>query len=371
LRKWSAAVLLVLVASCRHPVREMKQAARAATGREPQIQATVVTIETTLEPQKKTTTSTIVIANDHARATSEIGIWRLFDLKQNRVAFIDDFERTVRYESLSALTRRRQDAAENVVNDRLPVASFSPTPARQTLLGVEAAQAIVKLGAYQREIWFGVHPQIPAQLFALMHASESASADAPVSRAVDAAFINTRGFPLREHSELPYANAKFVVDREVTHIERKNVDAALLRVPDGYREVMPAPVPVARPRRALTPRPPQPEPPLVTTATTATTATAPPPALTDTTTTAATSTTATTTAATTSMTEEKKAAPVVKKAAPVVKKAAPVVKKPAPSKKTPVVKSTKPSTKKTSAKKTTTTKKSSSTKKTTSTKKKS
>ena len=248
-----AVVAVVLAAACNQPIRELRKVARVVRRTGPQIPATVVTLRTTLQPANKTTITTIVIADDLARSTDEVGEWRLFDLSENRVAFVNDFAKTYRYESLESLRDRHDDASSEPMSDKIPSAQYSTTGTRRDILGIPATQAVVKLGGYQRQIWFGSHPLIPPQLFALMQASRAPGPDAPVSKRVDDALLAVRGFPLADHAELPYAQTKIVVDRDVVSIERKNVAASLLDIPDDYREVKPAP----RPR-------PQPKPPIPT-----------------------------------------------------------------------------------------------------------
>lgn len=358
--RWGAIVLLTI--ACNQPaVKPLRKAAAP----EPQTSATVVTIRTTFQPENKSTTSTIVIGEDAARATDEIGTWRLFDFKQNRVAFVDDFAKTYRYETLQALMQRRSVAAEQPIGEKVPHAQYAETTVRRPVLGVEATQTIVKLGGYQRELWFGTHPLIPDQLFALMLASRTPTADAAMAKKVDEALLAARGFPLLEHAELPFAKTKIVIDRDVVSVARRNVPVAVLHIPRDYRQLKPLPpAVVVRPRPVIEAPAPVPvtttTPPTTTETTTAPplppTATVPP-----TTTATATDTTATTTSTTSTTTTtapkqeaaaEKK--PVVKKAAvkkPAAKKA--VVKK-AVAKKPPVTKAKPPATKKKTATKATT-----------------
>ena len=274
--------LLILAACKETPSIPLRR--RAAV---PQVTATVITIRTTLQPANRTTMNAIVIADDHARATEEIGTWRLFDLKSDRVAFVDDFARTYRYESLKALVERRDDALDQPVSEKLPRVEYRLTGAQQPILGVTGSQAVVKLGAYQREIWFAKHPLIPDHLFPLMEASETLGPEAPIAKRVDEAFLAIRAFPLLDHAELPYANSKIVVDRTVVSVDRHDVAASLLQIPADYTEVKPLPAPVKREKPApvsVAPPPPAATTTTTTTTSTSTTATTPPPTETTTTT---------------------------------------------------------------------------------------
>ena len=358
--RWLA-LLFLAVAACKRPGQQLKNAARATGIAGPQIAATMVTIRTTFQPANKTTTTTIAIANDRARDLDEIGEWRLYDLANDRVIFVNEFAKSFRYETIPSLRARYEYAATAPLNDKIVPATFSSTGARRDIAGTPATQSIVRLGGYQRQIWFGSHPQIPPQLYSLMILSRRPSADAPITEGVDNALFNARGFPLAEHTELPFANTKIVIDREVVKVDRRTVAASIFEIPRGYKEIAspPAPPPRPKPRPVIATAPPPPAA-TETTATTATTAatgtTASAPAATatatlpaTTTSTAALTATATPPAETTSAPEKRKAAaPVAKKKAPVTKKKAPVVTKKAvgtKKKAAPTVKKTAPAKK--------------------------
>lgn len=349
-----AVVGMVLVVACRQPVQDLRRVVRVAR-RGPQVEATVVTLRTTIQPANKATTTTLIIADDLARSTEEVGEWRLFDLRENRVAFVNDFAKTYRYESLESLRERHTDASSEPLSEKIPRVQYSLTNARRDILGVPATQSIVKLGGYQREIWFGSHPLIPPQLFALMQASRAPGFDAPVSKRLDDALLSMRGFPLADHAELPYAQTKLVVDRDVVSIERRNVTASLLDIPDTYREVKPQPRPAPRPRPVEPPPAAAPVPPPA--ATTATVAPPPPPTATTAappTTTAPAATTPTATSpvpAETAETIGPPKPPVTQKKKPVVTKKPTGAKKPSVTKKAPARKAAPARTKKSTKKK--------------------
>jgi hypothetical protein len=106
----------------------------------------------------------------------------------------------------------------------------------------------VKLGGYQREIWVGLHPLIPPQLFAMEYASAPGTRSDPVEKDVEASLIAVRGFPLLDHAELPFGEArKMTVDRQVVSVEQKNVPQSLVVLPAGYADETPRPkAPAAR-----------------------------------------------------------------------------------------------------------------------------
>ena len=236
-------LLLILCAACKPAT---KPAAKTTAAAGPQVRATIVTIRTTTEPAKKTTNHTIVIANDVARSTDELDVWRLFDVKKGTVTFVDDIDKTFRVERFP---RPRQPAPPP---PHTPRVTWSGTGQRRAILGVTADQSLITAGAYRRELWIGDHSAIPEQLFAMLQLSDPPSSPlAPMMRGVEDAILAVHGFPLLDHAELPSGNTKLVVERAVVDIAQKDVPKAMLEVPRDYRDVTPKPkAPAANRRRA-------------------------------------------------------------------------------------------------------------------------
>ena len=194
----------------------------------PQTRATVVTICTTIEPEKKTYTHAIVIANGLARSTNELDQWRLFDTKAKSVTFVDDIAKTKRTESFESLLKQHRAALAEELPSHYP----------RSRVTRNATGLVIEVGNYRRELKLTEHRAIPNDLFAMMIASDSASSPlAPMMRASDEALTATRAFPLLDHSEMPYGNKKLVIDRAVISVAQRNVPASMLRVPSGYRDI--------------------------------------------------------------------------------------------------------------------------------------
>jgi|GEM_PF-5733299 len=194
-RRKGLALILLAFAACK---AEVKRAPAAAV---PQVRATVITIETKIQPDNKTFTHTIVIAGDKARSLEEIDQWRLFDLKANTVTLVDEIAKAYRTQPL-APARDKHD--------------LDATRETKPLQGVNATLWTERKGGYVRQLWIGNHPAIPPQLFSMMSG------------------VPAQGFPLAEHAELPYLNKKLVVDKTVTRIESKNVPASLFAIGRAY-----------------------------------------------------------------------------------------------------------------------------------------
>lgn len=229
--------LILLLFSCAQPARQPAQSSN-----EPKIHATVVTIQTSIQPANKTYTHTLFIANDRARSGDEVDEWRLFDFARKRVTFVDDLTGTYRNEPFDEVVTSHRAGMARSVPDEMPRAQFSVTGAQKTLQGVAARQSIIRLGAYQRELWIASHPLIPEGLFAMLQASEPVSSPlAGVMRAVDEALLGVKGFPIADHAELPYENQKLVVDNTIVKIDQRDVPASWLNVRADYKELKAVP----------------------------------------------------------------------------------------------------------------------------------
>jgi hypothetical protein len=205
---------------------------------EPQISATVLTIQTTILPANKSYTHVLAIANGNARATDQADRWRLFDLQRSQVTFVDDIAKTYYTQPADRLIAARRAVLTGSLPDGTPQPQFATTGAKRAIQGIEATQSVIKLGGYQRELWMGKSPLVPSNLFSLLYATQPLDARyAPMMRDVDDALLKLEGFPLIDHAELQYGNAKLIIDRSVLKIEQRNVPERWLKVPDDYREV--------------------------------------------------------------------------------------------------------------------------------------
>jgi hypothetical protein len=198
-------VALIAAAACSKPIARLPQRAINAA-LEPTVPATVITIRTSLQPQNRAITHSIVIANNRARSDNDLDRWRLFNLEDNTITYVDDLAKT--YYTLPFTPGQ-------------PGAAVIHTGAKRVLQGVETSQFLIRAGAYQRELWIGAPNNVPQQLFGMMNAE----------------FAQIRGFPLIDHAELPYGKSKLVVDNAVVKIEQKNVPLSLLNVRSEYTGV--------------------------------------------------------------------------------------------------------------------------------------
>ncbi len=212
----------------------------------------MINLRTTIAPSNKVFTHFVVIANGKARSAEELDRWRLFDLANGSVTYVDDLSKSFRVESLTALidTRSRADESDG--------SKLAATGARKLLNGVEASQYILSRGAYRRELWLATIPNVPSQLFAMMQASRRPSGAENQKEWAEAPLAGVRGYPMDDRAQLPYGSSSLSMARTVTSVEQKDVPAALLLVPGGYRDVTVNPAaraPGARPPADASPLP--------------------------------------------------------------------------------------------------------------------
>jgi hypothetical protein len=239
------ACALAVATSCREVARVSRTAEAV---REPQVRATVVTLQTTIQPLNETFVHVLAIAGGRARCSQEIDSWRLIDLNRNSVTFVDDIAKTYRVESFASLFATRRAAMLETLPDGTPHARVGATGAKRMIHGLTASQLAVRLGGYQRDLWIANHPALPPQLFTIMSLTQPVTTPlAPAMKALDDELLNLRGFALEDHAELPYGNTRMIVDTMVLKIEQRDVPQSWLNVSANYRDVT---VRDARPRSA-------------------------------------------------------------------------------------------------------------------------
>jgi hypothetical protein len=220
-----------------------RSAAHRAIRGEPTVQATVLTIETTIQPDNKTFVHSLVVAGDRARSGDEVDRWRLFDLHENSVTYVDDISRTYRRQSMTSILDELDAAMAQPLPEGIPRVSLVTTGTHRVIQGADATEVQLRAGSYTRQLWIGQHPLIPPRLFAMMVASEpSRSPLEPMMKSVNDILLSMEGFPLADHSELAFdTNKALVVDENVIRVERRSVPRSWLSVSTAYRDVTPAP----------------------------------------------------------------------------------------------------------------------------------
>lgn len=233
----SSLLFFVLPASC-----TPERGARSSIPSEPSVEATVVTIQTTIQPENRTYAHSLVIGTDRARSGDEVDGWRLFDFVNGRVTFVDDVARTYRIESVASLRDALQKSMSQDLAAGIPRVAVVRTGARRVIQGADATQIVFRSGSYVRELWIANQPAIPPGLFAMMAASAPPTSSlAPMMKNAEEALLVSVGFPLADHAEITYGDKKLSVDHTVVRIEKRAVPQSWLNVSSSYQDVTPKP----------------------------------------------------------------------------------------------------------------------------------
>jgi len=249
-KRWTTVLVVLLVVACQ---TKIKHPPRLSTV-EPKVRATIVTIRTTVQPANRSFVHSLVIAGERARSGDEVDAWRLFDLKNQSVAYVNDVTKTYRLVPFSTVLSLRREAMAQPLQDEIPSAKFAVTGAKRVLNGVETSQSVIRSGGYMRELWIGSHPQIPEGLFAMMTASAPVSSPiAPMMKEVDAALTAVRGFPLVDRSELPMGEKTLIVEHSVIKVDQRDIPQSWLNVPRTYKGLPQTTEPAARPPSSSSP----------------------------------------------------------------------------------------------------------------------
>jgi hypothetical protein len=227
--------LLGLALACKPEAPKPTTATAAA---QPKMRATVVTILTTTAPANKTLTSELAIADGKARFSNEVDRWRLFDFQNKRVVFVDELTKSFRTATFDSLLADRRKSLAAAPDDRLGRATFEKTTNFRQIAGVSATQYVIRMGRYERQLWIGQHPSIPPSLFALMNASQPETTPiGAVTREPLQAILDLTGYPLIDHSDLPYDGKSIGIERSVASVAEKEIPADWLDIPEGFRDV--------------------------------------------------------------------------------------------------------------------------------------
>jgi hypothetical protein len=221
----------------------------------PRVRATTLVIHTNLLPERRALLHLVIWGEGKARLGNELDRWRLFDLQNNTVTFVDDIERTYQTETLASLLRKKRRLLRENLPESIPVAEFENTPHQQQFDSFHALLSTARLGGYQRSLWMSTDVPVPEQLFSLIAASDTLSTPyAPAMAQVVEGMLKLKGFPVIDRSDVTYGDQTHVVEKRLLRVEERMVPASWLQVPADYKDLTPKPTsPDRRPplRRAL------------------------------------------------------------------------------------------------------------------------
>lgn len=239
--------ILFAAAACRS---EQKAAAPLAT-----TPGKVLTIRTSI-PGERSFLYFIGVADGKVRLGSETDQWRLIDVRNRTVTFVDEINRTYRTVAMSVLLQERRSAVARRAPEFLRPATFEPIRETRTYAGLPSTGYAISMGAYRREIWLSYRSIIAPEFLSLYLASEPVGeAYAGSMREVYAELLRLQGFPVHERSEMPLGSKTLVIERTLIRAVDRPVPVVWFQIPPDFRDLTPAAAgsPAGRPTASSAP----------------------------------------------------------------------------------------------------------------------
>ncbi|HSN69017.1 MAG TPA: hypothetical protein VLV48_07215 [Thermoanaerobaculia bacterium] len=209
------------------------------------VPATVLTVRESSHPPTRAFLHKVVVAGSKVRLGDEKDQWRLFDLDQRTVTWVDDVAKTYRTLSFDELLRAR----DRVLRQTIPAPRVGQVAVRDTgeiadIGGIRARRIAMELGGYRRDVWVSETPLVPPRFLQMMIASEPISEPwAGVMRDAQRALMAQNGFPVWDRSRLAWEKGELLFQRKLVKVESKNVPSEWVSIPAGYLDTDAPPAP--------------------------------------------------------------------------------------------------------------------------------
>jgi hypothetical protein len=199
----------------------------------------------------------IGVADGKVRLGSESDQWRLIDVTNRTVTFVDETARTYRTATGTALVQQNRAALRGQLPPWVPPARFEPLRRTRSFGGFPAAGYRVTMGGYERELWLSYRSIIAPEFLELYLASEPLSE--PYGAAMREVFdelLLLQGFPVHERSAMPVGEKAMVIERTLLRVVDREVPAIWFEIPGGFRNLTPPPTTpsAGRPAASSVPR---------------------------------------------------------------------------------------------------------------------
>jgi hypothetical protein len=256
--RWIATVILVVSAiGCGGGPRAARRVAAPLRAAVPRIEARVLVVNTVELPKKRGFEWLVVVTPDQlVRFGDECDRFRIFDMKNRTVTFVDTIAKTWKRASFESLVADRRKLLSTPMPAEITPATYAATANLARFSGIVARQHLLTLGGYRRELWMPSTSIAPEGLFAIAFATEPIAET--YAGVMDEAFddlMQLRGFPVLDRSEMPFNGQQYVVERRIVSVGVRSVPAAWFQIPPDYTDLTPRPKAPAVGRPAASSRP--------------------------------------------------------------------------------------------------------------------
>lgn len=203
--------------------------------RAPTVKGTILTIQSTLSGQNRVLQHEVLEADGLVRSLDEVDRWRLIDLKNSRVIFVDDIAATQREMTLAELRDRKERLSRGSVPDWYPPGTFRKTGKSRRILNHVTDQYLIQVGEFTRELWVTREPILGPDYMALRFGSDEPGGPAPAALArIQLQLMALQGFPLADTINMPVGKSTWGVAREVKAIQEGAISRSRFVIPEEY-----------------------------------------------------------------------------------------------------------------------------------------
>jgi hypothetical protein len=228
------ALALLSVAACAEKTAEN----RLPAGR--RVAADVIEIHESLSAEARAFRWLVVHHEGKVRLGNETDRWRLIDLQESTVTFVDDITRTYRRSSIAELRALRLRELQRPLPSPFQPIAIQQTTQTESIAGVPTRKIEMERGGYRREVWMSVAPVIHPDLHKAILVTDPISEPyAGLLRRVVPGLLSQSGFPLRDVSVLEYGEKRMEIERIVRSIGKRQVPESWFEVPRDYADVTP------------------------------------------------------------------------------------------------------------------------------------
>jgi hypothetical protein len=228
LSRFLLAVILLCVAGCEEVVAPEEVRVPNGAG----VEAKVYSFRVRVEPQGRDTIDRIAVHSQRLRLPGERLRWRLVDLQEHTVTFVDEIARTVERRSFAEIL---DDLRESATRDEgVPVARVVAGGQEQILHGQSVELYVMTLGSgYTRRLWITREPFIHEDIFLLLLATNPPSnRNLPALRELIGLFDRIDGYPLLDESAMTLSEVEHTIERTLIAVADEIVPGAWFELPD-------------------------------------------------------------------------------------------------------------------------------------------
>jgi hypothetical protein len=211
---------------------------QAREPREAEVEATVYSFRVRVAPEGRETIERFAIHAGRLRLPGERLRWRLIDLREHTVTFVDELAKTVERKSFEeVLTELRAASARD---EGVPVARVVPGGEERQLHGQRVDLYVMTLGSgYVRRLWITREPFIHEDVFLVLLATNPPSnRNLPALRELIDLIDRIDGYPLLDQSEMTLGGVEHTIERSLIAVADQSVPAAWFELP-GWAETSP------------------------------------------------------------------------------------------------------------------------------------